>query len=80
MPATLTAVENTIGEVDAYERLLDDAMHGDSMLFVREDAVEAAWAIVDPVLQGQQSGTCVHARLVGAARNGSLSSRSRWLV
>jgi glucose-6-phosphate 1-dehydrogenase len=25
-------------------------MHGDAMLFVREDAVEAAWAIVDPVL------------------------------
>ena len=51
MPATLTAVENAGGEVDAYERLLDDAMHGDSMLFVREDAVEAAWAIVEPVLE-----------------------------
>ena len=25
-------------------------MHGDAMLFVREDAVEAAWAIVDPIL------------------------------
>jgi len=25
-------------------------MHGDGMLFVREDAVEAAWAIVDPIL------------------------------
>src|ERR1700732_2303226 len=37
-------------EVDAYERLLGDAMHGDAMLFVREDAVEAAWAIVDPIL------------------------------
>jgi glucose-6-phosphate 1-dehydrogenase len=37
-------------EVDAYERLLGDAMCGDAMLFVREDAVEAAWAIVDPIL------------------------------
>jgi len=36
--------------VDAYERLLGDAMHGDGMLFVREDAVEAAGAIVDPIL------------------------------
>jgi glucose-6-phosphate 1-dehydrogenase len=51
MPAKLTAVEQqTADEVDAYERLLGDAMHGDAMLFVREDAVEAAWAIVEPIL------------------------------
>src|ERR1700724_1379841 len=51
MPAQLSAVEeHTADEVDAYERLLGDAMHGDAMLFVREDAVEAAWAIVDPIL------------------------------
>src|ERR1700731_1688589 len=50
-PAHLSAVEEpTADEVDAYERLLGDAMHGDGMLFVREDAVEAAWAIVDPIL------------------------------
>lgn len=52
MPAKLSAVENqSADEVDAYERLLGDAMHGDAMLFVREDAVEAAWAIVDPILE-----------------------------
>ena len=51
MPAKLTAVETQAAdEVDAYERLLGDAMHGDGMLFVREDAVEAAWAIVEPIL------------------------------
>jgi len=51
MPAKLTAVEQQCAdEVDAYERLLGDAMHGDAMLFVREDAVEAAWAIVEPIL------------------------------
>ncbi len=33
-----------------YERLLGDAMRGDPMLFVREDEVEAAWSVVDPVL------------------------------
>lgn len=33
-----------------YERLLSDAMAGDSALFTREEAVEAAWAVVDPVL------------------------------
>jgi glucose-6-phosphate 1-dehydrogenase len=34
-----------------YERLLRDAMAGDGALFTREDAVEAAWAVVDPVLE-----------------------------
>ena len=50
-PTQLSAVEDhTADEVDAYERLLGDATNGDAMLFVREDAVEAAWAIVDPIL------------------------------
>ncbi len=34
-----------------YERLLGDAMHGDGALFTREDAIEAAWAVVDRVLK-----------------------------
>jgi len=38
-------------EVDAYERVLGDAMTGDRTLFAREDYVEEAWRIVDPVLQ-----------------------------
>jgi glucose-6-phosphate 1-dehydrogenase len=38
------------GEMDAYERVLGDAMHGDATLFAREDAVEEAWRIVDPAL------------------------------
>jgi glucose-6-phosphate 1-dehydrogenase len=37
-------------EQTPYERLLGDAMAGDGALFTREDAVEAAWAVVDPVL------------------------------
>ena len=41
----------TSDEMDAYERLLGDAMEGDATLFAREDAVEAAWAIVDPLLR-----------------------------
>ena len=36
-----------------YERLLGDAMRGDPMLFAREDAVEAAWRVLDPVLDGR---------------------------
>src|SRR6202047_1471736 len=38
-------------EMDAYERVLGDAMAGDATLFAREDYVEEAWRIVDPVLQ-----------------------------
>src|SRR5487761_2209096 len=38
------------GEEAPYERLLGDAMAGDGALFAREDSVEAAWAVVDPVL------------------------------
>jgi glucose-6-phosphate 1-dehydrogenase len=38
------------GDMDAYERVLGDAMHGDATLFAREDYVEEAWRIVDPAL------------------------------
>jgi glucose-6-phosphate 1-dehydrogenase len=37
-------------ELLAYEELLDDAMHGDAIRFAREDYVEEAWRIVQPVL------------------------------
>ena len=38
-------------EQQPYERLLTDALAGDGALFTREDAVEAAWAVVEPVLE-----------------------------
>jgi glucose-6-phosphate 1-dehydrogenase len=38
---------------EAYERLIGDALRGDPTLFSRQDGVEAAWAIVDPVLHVQ---------------------------
>ncbi len=44
-------------EMDAYERVLGDAMSGDATLFAREDYVEEAWRIVDPVLK---AGTPLH--------------------
>src|ERR1700751_2569021 len=44
-------------EMDAYERGLGDAMAGDATLFAREDYVEEAWRIVDPVLK---AGTSVY--------------------
>jgi len=43
--------EEQPGEEMPYERLLGDAMNGDGALFTREDAVEAAWEVVDPVLK-----------------------------
>jgi glucose-6-phosphate 1-dehydrogenase len=43
--------EAQIGEELPYERLLADAMAGDGALFTREDAVEAAWKVVDPILE-----------------------------
>jgi glucose-6-phosphate 1-dehydrogenase len=41
----------TADEMDAYERLLGDAMAGDATSFAREDYVEEAWRIVDPALK-----------------------------
>ena len=38
-------------EMDAYERLLGDAMRGNATLFAREDSVEEAWRVVDDVLK-----------------------------
>ncbi len=46
----LYLVDERPGEEPPYARLLGDAMAGNGALFTREDAVEAAWAVVDPVL------------------------------
>jgi len=47
----LYLLEQQPGEETPYERLLGDAMKGDGGLFTREDAVEAAWEVVDQVLK-----------------------------
>ncbi len=51
----LYLVDDHPGEETPYERLLGDAMAGNGALFTREDAVEAAWAVVDPVLETHRS-------------------------
>ena len=53
----LSVCHHVAGEMNPNERLMGDAMVGDSTLFAREDAVEAAWAVVDPVLA---AATLVH--------------------
>jgi glucose-6-phosphate 1-dehydrogenase len=50
-PVELVALDHgQANEMDAYERVLGDAIDGDATLFAREDYVEEAWRIVDPVL------------------------------
>ena len=53
----LALVDEQHEEQSSYARLLGDAMAGDGALFTREDAVEAAWAVVDPVLANHRPVT-----------------------
>jgi glucose-6-phosphate 1-dehydrogenase len=46
----LIAMHRPGEEMSPYERLLGDALRGDSSLFARQDAIDAQWRIVDPVL------------------------------
>jgi glucose-6-phosphate 1-dehydrogenase len=52
----LDACHESTREKPPYERLLGDAMRGDQMLFAREDSVEAAWRVVDPVVGDRSVG------------------------
>ncbi len=47
----LTVSRRSPRQMTAYERLIGDALEGDPTLFARQDAVEVAWRIVDPVLR-----------------------------
>jgi glucose-6-phosphate 1-dehydrogenase len=55
-PLELSVVEQAAqgkdGRLGDYARLVGDAMNGDATLFARQDVVEAAWAIIDPVIHG----------------------------
>ncbi len=51
-PVELIARHHTEEEKSPYERLLGDAVRGDTSLFTQDDSVEAAWRVVDPVLTG----------------------------
>ena len=55
-------------EMDAYERVLGDAMAGDATLFAREDYVEEAWRIVDPFLKKATPVYRLRATQLGAER------------
>jgi glucose-6-phosphate 1-dehydrogenase len=51
----LFACNQQADEMTAYERLIGDAMRGDATLFARQDAVEAAWEVVDSILDGARA-------------------------
>jgi glucose-6-phosphate 1-dehydrogenase len=62
---------------DAYERLLTDVMRGDQTLFMRRDEVEAAWAFIDPIIEGWRTHDPVpHAYFAGT----SGPSESRMMI
>jgi glucose-6-phosphate 1-dehydrogenase len=50
-PAELIARHHAGSDKSPYERLLGDAVRGDTSLFSQDDCVEAAWRVVDPVIQ-----------------------------
>src|ERR1051326_4042477 len=70
---------NDSGDVMApYERLLGDAMRGDASLFARQDTVEAAWRVVDPIL-GDVTPVHVYAPNTWGPRDAdALASERAW--
>ncbi len=76
----LYLLEEQPGAESPYERLLSDAMAGDGALFTREDAVEAAWAVVEPVLKNHHPARPLRARHLGAERGGPPDRSGRLLA
>jgi glucose-6-phosphate 1-dehydrogenase len=62
-------------EEDAYERLLGDAMAGEALLFAREDEVEAAWRVVEPVLTDHEPTHPYHPAVWGPSEAEALIPR-----
>ncbi|CAN5614503.1 glucose-6-phosphate dehydrogenase [soil metagenome] len=75
----LYMIEEEPGEQSPYERLLGDAMAGDGALFTREDSIEAAWAVVDPVLKNHHRARPYHRRTWGPkAADALIASDGGW--
>jgi glucose-6-phosphate 1-dehydrogenase len=64
-PVELYLCNQSSDEMSPYERLLGDAMSGRSMLFAREDGVEAAWRVVDHVLTDHGAAHPYHPKTWG---------------
>jgi glucose-6-phosphate 1-dehydrogenase len=67
-----------VAPAEAYERLIHDAMNGDQTLFVREDALEEAWRIVDPILEAPPTVHPYEAGSWGPDAADELIAPERW--
>jgi glucose-6-phosphate 1-dehydrogenase len=65
-------------EMDAYERVIGDAMAGDPTLFAREDYVEEAWRIVDPVLKSGSPPFDYEQKTWGPGEVGRVTPEGGW--
>jgi glucose-6-phosphate 1-dehydrogenase len=54
IPVELSLMEQPSDDAEAYEQLLTNALKGDPSLFVRDDVVEAAWLVVNNILNDQR--------------------------
>ena len=70
--------EQQPGEETPYERLLGDAMAGDGALFTRQDAIEAAWVVVDPVLNNHHRVRPYRRRTWGPKEADALIADGYW--
>jgi glucose-6-phosphate 1-dehydrogenase len=81
MPAELLAMHHAAAdEMDAYERLLGDAMRGDATQFAREDYVEEAWRIVEPILGTVTPVSAYEPGTWGPAEADGLAPAGGWLA
>jgi glucose-6-phosphate 1-dehydrogenase len=77
-PVELYVCNNHPDEMSAYERLLGDALDGEAMLFARQDAVEAAWRIVEPVLAHRDPACAYEMGTWGPPEADLLLAGGRW--
>ncbi len=77
-PVELYVCNNHADEMSAYERLLGDALDGEALLFARQDAVEASWNVVEPVLSHRDPVYVYEAGSWGPQEADLLLSGGRW--
>ena len=77
-PVELYVCNNHPDEMSAYERLLGDALDGEAMLFARQDAVEASWNVVEPVLSHRDPAYPYEAGTWGPQEADLLLAGGRW--
>ena len=68
----------TLETMDAYERVLSDALAGDATLFARQDYVEEAWRIVDPVLKADTPLHVYEPHTWGPETDGAIVPAGGW--